>query len=304
MTKKPLIAAVVLLTTLAASPIAHASYGWPVKPFDQPHPVRGSFGDPRTLFFGPPTPRTLATGRGKFQFHFGVDISAPNGTAVYPVESGVVTRATEEEINVASAGGHTFEYWHLDASVRVGEHVVAARTVLGLIAPPCAHVHLSELENGVFVNPLQRRHLTPYTDTTRPTVTATAVRGGKLLAAAHDTPMLPVPGGWNGLPVTPARVAWRLEREDGDVAVPTRVVYDVTTQLPAPASFWAVYARGTHQNMTAFTKYYAYGQPGKYLFRLTPGALRLPKGTYRLVVTATDIRGNSGSLSKRLRLGA
>ena len=37
-------------------------YGWPVKPFDQPHPVRGNFGDPRTIFAGPPTQRTLLSG--------------------------------------------------------------------------------------------------------------------------------------------------------------------------------------------------------------------------------------------------
>ena len=28
------------------------SYGWPVKPFDRPHPIRGGFGDPRTVFQG------------------------------------------------------------------------------------------------------------------------------------------------------------------------------------------------------------------------------------------------------------
>src|SRR5436189_5077890 len=69
---------------------AATAYSWPVKPFDRPHPVRGSFGDPRTVFFGPPTQRTLLSGAGSFQFHDGVDISAPGGTAVYPVEAGTV----------------------------------------------------------------------------------------------------------------------------------------------------------------------------------------------------------------------
>ena len=32
------------------------SYKWPVKPFDKQHPVRGSFGDPRTIFRSPPAP--------------------------------------------------------------------------------------------------------------------------------------------------------------------------------------------------------------------------------------------------------
>src|SRR4051812_44770479 len=94
--------AIVLVTVVAAGSAgaAKASYGWPVKPFDRPHPVRGNFGDPRTVFVGPPTRRTLLAAGGSFQFHFGVDISAPNGAAVYPVESGVVARVTGEEIVV------------------------------------------------------------------------------------------------------------------------------------------------------------------------------------------------------------
>ena len=142
------------------------AYGWPVKPFHEEHPVRVNSGDPRTLFAAPPTRRTLLPAGGRFQFHFGVDISAPNGTAAYPVEPGVVTRVTGEEIVVAGTAGRSFEYWHLHAAVHVGERVAAYRTVLGRIAKPCGHVHLSELQNGVYVNPLQRGHLSPYHDRT------------------------------------------------------------------------------------------------------------------------------------------
>ena len=62
-------------------------YSWPIKPFDRQHPVRGVFADPRTSFVGPPT-RAGLNGPGEFSFHQGVDISAPAGTAVYPVRSG------------------------------------------------------------------------------------------------------------------------------------------------------------------------------------------------------------------------
>jgi len=31
------------------------TYGWPVAPFNEQHPVRGHFADPRTTFDGPPT---------------------------------------------------------------------------------------------------------------------------------------------------------------------------------------------------------------------------------------------------------
>ena len=52
-------------------------YPWPLKPFDRAHPVRAYFNDPRIA----------ARSRS---FHFGIDISAPNGTAVYAVRPGVV----------------------------------------------------------------------------------------------------------------------------------------------------------------------------------------------------------------------
>ena len=52
-------------------------YSWPLKPFDRAHPVRGYFNDPRI------------SGRSR-AFHFGIDISAPNGTPVYAVRGGVV----------------------------------------------------------------------------------------------------------------------------------------------------------------------------------------------------------------------
>src|SRR5918994_1931324 len=57
-----------------------AMYQWPVKPFDRQHPVRGSFGDPRTLFKAPPTLRGVMSGHGSFSLHRGIDISAPNGS--------------------------------------------------------------------------------------------------------------------------------------------------------------------------------------------------------------------------------
>src|SRR5215211_7553364 len=64
----------------AAAPATAGSYGWPVRPFDRQHPVRGFFGDPRIAG------EDLAHG----SFHFGIDISAPDGTPVYATVSGPV----------------------------------------------------------------------------------------------------------------------------------------------------------------------------------------------------------------------
>ena len=49
-----------------------APYPWPLEPFDRQHPVRGFLNDPRIA-------------DASHAFHFGIDISAPDGTAVYAV---------------------------------------------------------------------------------------------------------------------------------------------------------------------------------------------------------------------------
>jgi murein DD-endopeptidase MepM/ murein hydrolase activator NlpD len=300
-----------------AAGAAH-SYGWPVKPFDRQHPVRGSFGDPRTLFTGPPTHHTLLSGDGSFSFHFGIDVAAPDGTAVYPVESGIVTAVTDEWVGVDGANGRSFQYWHIAAAVRVGNHVEADSTVLGRILRGCGHVHLAELDNGVTVNPLAPGHLRPYRDVTAPAVTSVVFRRAvsgddlmpellrgriEIIAAARDMPTLPVPGEWHDLPVTPSLVEWRVQSAaTRRIVVPTHVAFDVRRRLPAKSAFWQIYARGTYQNMCVFGKHYSYMQPGAYLFRLTPTGLDtrlLRDEVYELVVTAFDIRGNHTSLAVR-----
>ena len=297
---------------------AATSYPWPVKPFDRPHPIRGSFGDPRTLFHGDPTQRTLYTGDGSFTFHTGVDISAPDGSAVYAVEAGTVAFVKNDWLQVDSGDGRSFQYWHVTASVAAGAHVDAKKTVLGHIIRGCAHVHLTELDGGTLVNPLQSGHLTPYADTTVPSVGAIRFRKSvtgadlmpellrgrvELLANVSDTPTMPIAGPWHGLPVTPALVTWTIvQAATGKAVVPPHTAYDVRDHLPAASAFWTVYARGTHQNMSVFGKHFSYMQPGVYLLRLSPGGFdtaSLRDGVYDLVVTATDIRGNHSSTTQR-----
>lgn len=293
---------------------AHSlSYGWPVKPFDRQHPVRGGFGDPRTIFMGPPSQRTLLHGGGVFQFHDGVDISAPDGAPVYPVADGTVVKVTDQMVDVDS-GGHSFAYWHIIASVGVGAHVTTDQTVLGHIIRGCKHVHLSEYDaSDDAVNPLAPGHLTPYTDTTTPVVTAIALRAsvtgpdlmpelvrGRIepIASVHDTPSMPVPGIWHDLPVSPALIQWWIREPGahGRIVVPVHVAFDVRDHLPASRDLWSTYARGSHQNMSVFGAHYSFMQPGVYDYRLAPGGLdtrTLRDSVYELVVKATDIRGNS-----------
>src|SRR5438270_676813 len=72
------------------------AYGWPVKPFDRQHAIRGSFDDPRQDM--------RKDGQPQYSFHSGIDISAPNGAPVYAVAAGWVSHRPDA-IVVTSPGG-------------------------------------------------------------------------------------------------------------------------------------------------------------------------------------------------------
>jgi murein DD-endopeptidase MepM/ murein hydrolase activator NlpD len=303
----------------ASSPAAagrESSYGWPVKPFDQQHPVRGSFGDPRSVFRGNPTRGGLMTSACACSYHQGIDISAPDGTPVYPVRSGVVRIVTHEWIQVDSDGGSAFQYWHIGPLVRVGDHVEARETVLGRILRGSEHVHLTELQDGRPVSPLAPGHVGPYSDTTTPKVNAITFRARdtgpdllpeflhgrvEIVASASDTPAITVPGKWTGLPVTPAKLTYRIRSFPAkQLMLPETTAMDVTRTLPSTSNMWHSYARGTHMNMVQMGVHRYWYNPGVYLFKLSPAfdTRRLRDGVYELVVTAWDTAGNHSSSSQ------
>lgn len=288
------------------------AYGWPVEPFDRAHPVRGNFGDPRTRYDAPRSDETLAEGTGSLSFHQGLDINAPDGAPVYAVASGRVVRARGRRVTVSCDKAHSFQYWHIYEAVRVGQRVEAGKTVVGFILPKREHVHLTELRGGRAVNPLAPGHLTPYRDSTSPQVLAVSVRADNrslaeltgalsgsvvLVAEAVDTPAQAVQGRWSGgFPVTPARVAWRID-QDGRTVVPERVAWDVTRTVPRNDCFWEEFARGTYQNWPVFGGDKFRFERGRYLFGLALQPFdthALADGDYELVVVASDTAGNVG----------
>ena len=293
-------------------------YHWPVAPFDRQHPIRGAFGDPRTIARDQPFGVTGPTRSGAYSFHSGIDIVAKPGTPVYPVVSGEVLKARPHKIVVQSSNARVFSYWHLRSNVHVGQTVVAEQTVLGWIHKPLDHVHLAEIDNGRYQNPLARGHLAPYRDHTIPRVVALDVsaggsprltqggllkKGAKLAIRAVDAPAMPVPGPFAGLPQTPARVEWRLSNGPGwggwNVAVDSR------RTLPMPRSgFWEIYATGTYQNSPTFARRLFEGVAGRYLFRISLDPKLLPPGRYELEARASDIRGNSSTRTWHLRIAS
>ncbi len=302
--------------SLFASAVA-AAYPWPVKPFNEQHPIRANFGDPRTVFLGSIFDDGIS-GPGTFLFHNGIDIAAPDGTRVYPVMSGVAHVVSGDEVTVDTGTGRSFQYFHIAPQIGDGQNVIAGKTILGRIRRTFGHVHLSELRGTEIWNPLAAGGLAPYRDTTRPTVSDILFRDygtlheldplgicGRvsIVAEAFDTPPMKVIGSFADFPVSPALVTWTLRRVGtGLVVMPPTVAADFRGTLPLDADFWNVYARGTYQNAPRFGIRQFALMPGRFLYQLTPSGLdtrTLPNGVYQVTARASDIKGNVASLNQR-----
>jgi hypothetical protein len=247
--------------------------------------VRGYFNDPRM------------SGKSR-AFHFGIDISAPDETPVHAVRAGVAHLAGTRAVSVDD-GDVEFGYWHIVPAVANRERV-RKQQLIGHIAAPWGHVHFAERRGGAYRNPLRPGALTPWSDTTEPVVTRIAfLRDGRVvppsgvwgavdvIVEAHQSPPLPVPAPWDGLPVTPARIRWRVRRGEFTVR-PWRTPIDFAKELMPKERFGSIYAPGTRQNRA--------NKPGLYRFFIakTWSTHLLPDGNYRLEVEASDLRGNKG----------
>ena len=146
--------------------------GWPVRPHDRQHPVRGSFLDPR------PDSKLGAV------YHEGVDVAvrddrpergAPAGRThrVYAIEGGPVFLASPRGTRGLARIGH-FGYGHIDPLVQTGQTVAPGQHI-GWTCKDDWHLHLSEFvfTSGppLLVNPLRPGgKLHPYADTARPEI--------------------------------------------------------------------------------------------------------------------------------------
>ena len=263
------------------------TYGWPVRPFRAQHPVRGFFGDPR-----------IANQQRCKQFHFGVDVSAPNGTPVYATLTGTayINSRHSTTVEIIGSDGVAFSYWHIHPAVTHRQHVVAYETVIGHIEKPYGHVHFSEKRDGRYLNPLRPGAMGPFADGTRPWVTGlraqvdgrrvdpARVESFDLVVEAYDETPIAIPRPWHDLPVTPALVRWRILDGRGHVALAWRTAADFRLTIPPASNFSRVWAPGTTQNHVR--------APGSYLFTLA-GGLELGAGRYKVEVAARDVSGNA-----------
>jgi len=277
------------ILALALPAYASAGYGWPVKPFHKEHAVRGQLNDPRME-------DRVISASSTCSFHPGVDIVAPDGTAVYAVEPGYVYYIDPSALAVRGKKGIAiFGYWHIRPVVR--NHVkVKLHALLGYITRNHNHVHFSEKRKGRYVNPLRRGGLTPYSDNTRPTIATLSYYDGasfrelknatlagkvKLTVGAYDTPGLV--SNWPWAVVTPARISWQLYDDNG---LKLRTGHWDFSSTLCPSDPLAVFVPDTLQNGPQNGGRYDYwlGQE----WDTTTAA----DGAYWLVVTVADVRGN------------
>ncbi len=146
-------------------------------------------------------------------------------------------------IVVVEAVGRNFGYWHVAPAVQPGVNV-PLHGLLGHVAvqpEDWGHVHFAESSHGpngiTYWNPLRAGALTPFFDYGPPVISAIVTSrppGGlhglvDLSVEAHDNTPIEVtqakPSGWRGMPVTPARISWRLMRAAQQIA-PWQLAFD------------------------------------------------------------------------------
>jgi hypothetical protein len=291
------VLAIAGLTFALAGTGTASAYGWPVKPFRKPHPIRGTFGDPRYH---------LDAEGSLSAFHFGVDIAARDGTPVYSVEPGVVVRRYFDSVTVGRPSGHRFGYWHIRPVVKSGTHI-RLHQLLGYVLRGLGHVHLAESFRGSYRNPLRKGALTPFYDHTVPTVASVQVLAPNgaaandqhivgpidIIANVYDTPPLAPPAPWNLARLAPSAISWDLIDAKGAV-VESNLAVNFDFALPLNALYGWIYASGTYQNKPH--------RPGNYVFWLVHGldTASVPDGTYTLEVMASDTRNNVGTATVAL----
>lgn len=267
-------------------PGAAGAYPWPLRPFYEPHAIRGYFNDPRIN--GSVT-----------SFHHGVDIVAGDLEPVYASEGGRVT-ARGETVAVTSRR-HLLSYWHVIPAVRTGQKI-RRHQLIGHIAPGAEHLHLSEFRRGVYVNPLRLGALAPYVDDTVPRISSVQfyIAGRRtqpellsgtvdITVDAYDSNALPkAPQPWAQTRLAPALVRWRIVHGQ-DTLRPWTTPVDFRTYLLPPDLYSFVYAPGTYQNRP--------GKPGRYEYYLaqTFDTRQLTNGSYVLQVEAWDAQRNIGT---------
>lgn len=257
-----------------------------MRPFHEPHPLRAGLNELR--------PANL---------HFGVDILARDGTRVYAVQGGpaevLKSRGPDARVQVGS-----YEYWHIRPRVHDGQVVRPFVDVIGTILPGAAHVHLSELRGGSYLNPLRPggRVLAPWRDRGRPVLGRPRfLSGGRVLISGFD-PVTARRGRGTHTPVLGlAGLAYRLRDERGHRGR-LRWALRGSRHLPARLAR-RIYARGSRPADAKCARLPHPCRP-RWVYRLAGGLasrLRLrQRRAYTLTAYGYDWAGHRSALDTRV----
>ena len=269
---------------------AGAPYPWPVKPFDRQHPVRAFFNDPRVQ-------------DASHAFHFGIDVSAPDGTAVYSVTPGeVFIEDKGNAIGVQAPDGRAFGYWHVKPAVAHHQQV-GLHQLLGHIEPGWGHVHFAESLHNAYRDPIRPGALQPFVDVGHPTISKIMFRRG---TSTQDLPTDRIKGRTADLlrePTTRRRCTCRRRGRTcpsrprgcatasscaGRCVLPLCNGVDLRV-FRKPDSYNDIYGPETRQNHP--------NKPGLYSFILAHdwNSAQFPNNRYNLEVQVADIHGNAAS---------
>lgn len=259
--------------------------GWPVRPFRRQHKLRAGLNE-------------LRGGN----LHLGVDILARDGSRVYAVQPGRA-RVLESRGRDARVQVGNFEYWHIRPRVRNGQFVRPYREVVGTVLRGAAHVHLSEIRGGRYLNPLRPggRVLVPWRDRARPVLGrprfgprgSVSIRGFDPVSSRRPSRM-PV--------LALAGLAYRLFDARGRRVGPLQWALRGTQHLPNRLRK-RIYSRGSRPS---FAKCAALRRPcrPRWVYRLAGGLaprLRLrERRVYTLTAYAWDWKGNVRALDTRV----
>ena len=305
---------------------------WPVKPFNQAHIVRATFGgEPRGYVSNIPgltittsnvldylDNRIIPTSNAVEQrgTHHGIDIVAPDNTPVYSIQDGFVSANRYTNADTVRVG--QFEYTHLKNIIPVGTQVKAFETVLGYITDTSEHLHLTYFINEdsrTPLNPLTHLNLPGYCDQNSPQFPAdwlivkTPERnpyatgtGGpvEIFVEAYDVSGNKSPYNGGVEPKTGINRIWATIKENGNV-VQTGIVRDFNrTTVDPQESIWVfsptsnrVRAKFVSQRED-FTKF-EYRLTRDKPLQMNPGSI------YNISVTIEDAFGNQTKASQDIQ---
>lgn len=284
---------------------------WPVKPFNRPHQIRSTFGEPRSLKMDRMGLRgydwhahlhTLnqMSVPGQRAIHEGVDIVARQGTPVYALQSGrAVLGGNGKYARWVRVGD--FRYDHVTPRVKRGQKVIAFKTVVGVIATPDHHLHLTRSWKGRSINPLVYGGFVGYEDTAAPRLNDVTAYGpdgsvldmnalrGKVAMTIYMDDLLSQGGAGVGV----HSYGYRVVDAAGRVAVGPYTNYRANTVLPGAAAD-RLYTPATNRNDFDHDFWYrvTLRSPSGDGF-LDTGMLA--PGRYHVIVTAKDASGNATS---------